>query len=169
MKNKLYSTVCLFGVFAGAVIFLLLWATLSLFGAENGLRFSALGGALCAMIVMLWLSSILKSEEKRYKGIEEMINEPVALRVNANVAVENVSRNGYLYLTENRLICYFRDREPYTKMAFLRSAVQSVRCLTPVSMEISQGGHIFEIACADLKGLAERMRSFGWHLTHADE
>ncbi|MBO5790712.1 MAG: hypothetical protein J6R40_06100 [Clostridia bacterium] len=97
MKNKLYSTVCLFGVFAGAVIFLLLWATLSLFGAENGLRFSALGGALCAMIVMLWLSSILKSEEKRYKGIEEMINEPVALRVNANVAVENVSRNGYLY------------------------------------------------------------------------
>jgi len=166
MKNKLFSTICLFGAFAGAVIFLLLWGTLSLFGSQNGLRIAAFGGVAAALLIGLWLFLIIKGEEKRYNGIEKLISEPVALRVNANVSTENVSRNGYLYLTEKRLICYFRDRPPYTKMAFSRAQAQAVRCLTPVSMEIVQGGHTFEIVCADLKHLFEKMRAFGWHLTH---
>ena len=168
MKNKLFSTICLFGAFAGAVIFLLLWGTLSLFGSQNGLRIAAFGGVAAAFVIAIWLFLIIKGEEKRYSGIEKLISEPVALRVNANVSTENVSRNGYLYLTEKRLICYFRDRTPYTKMAFSLSQAQAVRCLTPVSMEIVQGGHVFEIACADLKHLSEKMRAFGWQLTYVE-
>ena len=168
MKNKLLSTITLLAAFAGAVIFLLLWATLSLFGSQNGLRIAAYGGVAAALLIAFWLFLIIKSEEKRYSGIEKLISEPVALRVNANVSTENVSRNGYLYLTEKRLICYFRDRTPYTKMAFTREQTQTVRPLTPVSMEIVQGGHTFEIVCADLKYLFEKMRVLGWELTHTE-
>lgn len=166
MKNKLFSTITMLSAFAGAVIFFLLWGTFSVFNSPNALRIAALGGVVAALLIGLWLFFIIKGEEKRYNGIENLIDEPVSLRVNANVSTGNVSRNGYLYLTEKRLICYFRDRPPYTKMAFSRAQAQAVRCLTPVSMEIVQGGHTFEIVCADLKHLFEKMRAFGWHLTH---
>ena len=168
MRNKIFSTIYLFSAFVGAVVFLLLWGTLFLFGSRNGLGIAAFGGVIASLVIAFWLFLIIKIEEKRYKGIEKLINEPVSLRVNANVSTENVSRNGYLYLTEKRLICYFRDRTPYTKMAFTREQTQSVRPLTPVSMEIVQGGHTFEIVCADLKYLFEKMRVLGWQLTHTE-
>lgn len=169
MKNKLYATIYMFGGMAGCVVWLLFWCVLALLGVQKAFLWAAMTGVIVAFAVMVWLFSVLKSEEKRYAGIEQTIAEPIALRVNANVSVGDVSRNGYLYLTEQRLICYFRDRAPYTKMAFLRASVHSVRCLSDMVMEITQSGHAFEIVCADMRLLAKGMRSLGWRLTEAPE
>ncbi|MBO5788455.1 MAG: hypothetical protein J6R42_00760, partial [Clostridia bacterium] len=86
-----------------------------------------------------------------------------------HVTVEDTSHNGYMYLTEDSLKGFFRDRKPYTTVTFLKEAGYEVKIISPVSLEISDKMHTFEIVSTDIALLSAAMHRKGWNIIEEDE
>lgn len=163
MKEYVNPAVRMLSTLVGAVAALLCLLILSAVDVTMPWAWSLMLGAGITTITAVVLALVLVNHDQRYKDIPTQIGEPIRLTVNANVTVDDVSRNGYLYLTDNRLFCFFRDREPYTKMAFERHF--PVCMVSPLTLEISVSNHTFEIVCAECEQLVGEMRSLGWSVS----
>ena len=104
------------------------------------------------------------SQLPHYEGTVDMVASGAAY-----VRVEEVSRNGFLYLTAKRLICHFRDKKPYTEVIFQKESNWRVKLLSPVSFHLSDTKHTFEVVSTDALSMAEKMQALGWSVTVAPE
>lgn len=168
-KNYVTPAVRTLSLIAGGCVTFLLWMILSLFGNRYAFLLALMMGAgvalLCAAALALWI----RAADRRYRDVEAELGDDLRFKAQANVTSGDVSRNGCIFLTPDRLIACFRDREPYARLTFLRSAERVIRELSPVSMNITDSGHSFEIVTADCDVLLATMRDMGWTVSSPEE
>ena len=154
-----------------ASVFLGIWA---LFGAwmcftlmelPKAGTLALLVAALTTLLASLLLPLSLYRRDKRYNGIEATLPQPVLLKASVSVREENVAREGYLYLTEDRLFLFARDRKPYFCQELTRDTVSSVKVEQDVIMTLSLGNDpLCMLASAECKKIAQIMQEHGWHM-----
>ncbi len=168
-KNYVTPAVRTLSLLAGGCVTFLFWMILTLFGNRYAFLWALMLGAgvalLCAAALALWI----RSADRRYRDVEAELGEEIRFEAQANVTSGDVTRNGCIFLTPDRLIACFRDREPYARLTFLRSAERVIRELSPVSMNITDSGHSFEIVTADCDILLAAMRDMGWTVLSSEE
>jgi len=168
-KNYVTPAVRTLALLAGGCVAFLFWIILTLFGNRYAFLWALMLGAgaalLCAAALALWI----RSADRRYRDVEVELGDEIRFEAQANVTSGDVSRNGYLFLTADRLIACFRDREPYARLTFSRSDGREIRELSPVSMNITDSGHSFEIVTADCDVLLATMRDMGWTVLSSGE
>ena len=164
--NRIVTT---FTVVLGSAITLLVWIVLSLCRVPRSFVWALLIGASVAVVAYLWMVLRVALEARRYKSIDREW-EAAAYFVSAvQVTVEQLSRSGRLYLLADRLLIYFRDREPHTRIAFSPASVSALTLDSSVSMTVEQGGHRFGLALIEADGLADAMEAHGWRVRRATE
>ena len=154
------------GGVGGIVVFLLL----ELLGLQTSVAWAMITFALLSLSASLFFWFVLHSTHKnRYSDIPSTIEQPILFTVHAYVTVEEQTRNGYLYLTPDELICHFRDRSPYRKAVFSKADWFRITLKSPVAVEISDARHIFEIVSTEAEDLAQKMKEHGWSVISISE
>lgn len=159
IHDSLRRLALLLGMAGGGICYVLL----SLFGVEQAGGWALMTVAVisAALYLFFWVT-VHFHHNHRYENIPQSINAPILLKINAYLTLENVSRNGFFYLTAEHLICHFRDRQPYVKIAFDKTDILKIDLTTPVRMLISGKTHTFEVVSTEAEALAQAMQSQGW-------
>ena len=168
-KNYVTPAVRTLSLLLGGLVTLLCWIVLALFSCDYAFLLALMMGAGSACLVAAALALWLRSADRRYLDVEADLGDAVRFSAQANVTVGDVSRSGYLFLTPERLIACFRDRQPYTRIAFERTRGGVVQEISPVSMNIIDAGHSFEIVTSDCDRLAAAMHELGWTVFSPEE
>ena len=154
----------------GIAVWLLSALILYLLEIKDAWYWGVVAGAAVALVAYIFFMFTMHFHHNyRYRGIEATISDSVLLITNAYVRVEEVSRNGFLYLTAKKLICHFRDKKPYTEVIFQKESNWRVKLLSPVSFHLSDTKHTFEVVSTDALSMAEKMQALGWSVTVAPE
>lgn len=169
MKRYFNASVRSLSLLMGSAGGLLCFGLFSLLKVKSAGAWGMMVGAVLTAGFAVFFALVIHATEKRYRGIVGEIGEKIHFTTNANVSVENVSRNGYVYLTVDRLICYFRDRKPYTKMAFKMQDRLTVNILSPISFSIALPDHTFEFVSPQCGELVTEMQNLGWQVSSSIE
>ena len=147
------------GGVGGIIVFLFL----ELLGMDTSVAWAMMTFALLTFSASLFFWIVLHSTHKsRYQDIPATIPNPILFTVHAYVTVEEQTRNGYLYLTADELICHFRDQSPYRKVVFSKVSRFRITLKSPVTVEISDARHVFEVVSTQAEYLAQKMKEHGW-------
>ena len=150
-------------VIIGLAVWAICYMILSLLGSAKADGWSLILSGTAMAIAYLFLSFTVRFHHNgRYRDIPQTIGASILLVVNAYVTAEKYSRNGFLYLTSERLICHFRDTQPYTQMAFHKNDNLKIVLSNPIRMLISDPRHTFEIVSTEALSLAGKMQENGW-------
>lgn len=152
-------------LFFGATVFLssLLW--LSFTGIENVLIWSLLSGAVATLLISLLTPLILYWRDRRYNGIEETLPKPVLLKVSVSIRSKSRPRAGYLYLTEDTMYLYSRDRKPYASQALPMTQIKDLKVERDVFMTFKFGNTaLYSLASSQCDEILDFMHSHGWNV-----
>ena len=152
--------------FSRAVIFInlftgfLFYIIASLFWAHDW----ALWGALLFTVGMfLIVPAVLYWNDRRYRGIEEELAEPVLLKATVNFDCSAGIRNGYLYFTGTALYLYSRDKKPFLADRVEKVDVVMIQIRNHTQMYIfAAQDRSYLLNCAACGALVEQMLQHGW-------
>ena len=164
MKEYFNRTTRMISLFFGGLLFVLTWLFANLFVPEIALGLALGAGALGALLLSLVLPFVLRAEERRYDGIEETLPQPVLMKAKVTIRGQNRPRDGYLFLTEDKLYLYARDRKPFASEAIERSRLRDLKLEQGVLLSFRVDKALYSVACAQSEELLELMRRHGWNI-----
>lgn len=163
MSQYFNRTTRTISLFFGGVMFLLTWLFAGMFVPDIAFGLALGAGVLAALLLSLILPFVLRTEEKRYDGIEETLPQPVLMKAKVNIRGQDRPRDGVLYLTEDKLYLFSRDRKPYASETIDRENLRNLKLEEGILLSFRVGKALYSVTCAQGEELLELMRRNGWN------
>ena len=116
-----------------------------------------------ALLLSLTLPFVLYFADKRYERIENEIDEAILLKKNVNFRHGNMIRNGYIFITENKLHFFSRDKRPFIYKCICKREVLSLELKKGVILNIySTEYEVYTFESAECKMIYDIMMEHNW-------
>ncbi len=165
MKQYFNTRTRISSLFTGAMAFVLAMVCLNTWGVEKAAIWSLLIGAGTTLIFSVVTPLNLYFHDKRYAGIEELLPKPVLLKASVSIRSKTRPREGYLYLTEDAMYLYARDRKPYACQELPKGQIRELKVEREVFMSFKFANTaLYQIASVQCDEILETMREHGWNV-----
>jgi len=157
LKKYFYSnSVKIVSIFTGIICFIL-----ASFFVE--IIWAALFSLIFVLLLSLTIPFVLYFSDKKYERIEKEIDEAILLKKNVNFRNDNMIRNGYIFLTENKLHFFSRDKRPFIYKCICKRDVIGLELKKGVILNIySTEYEVYTFESAECKMLYDIMMEHNW-------
>ena len=150
---------------SGVFVFFSALFSLSMLGIEKPEIWALMIGAGAALLFSVLTPLSLYLRDRRYTGIEDTLPKPVLLKVNVSIRGKTRPRSGYLYLTEDTMYLYSRDRKPYASQVLPKKDIHELKVEREVFMSFRfENSALYSIATSQCEEILEVMRRNGWNV-----
>ena len=165
MKQYFNTRTRISSLFSGGLTFLLAFMCLSAWEVDRAAVWALLIGAGATLLFSVLTPFNMYMHDKRYAGIEETLPKPVLLKASVSIRGKNRPRDGYLYLTEDAMYLFSRDRKPYASQELPKGQIRDLKVERDVFMSFRFANTaLYQIASVQCEEIMETMREHGWNV-----
>ncbi len=165
MKKYFNSLTRRMSLAAGAFAFIAGWLCFTILETEQAVIWALLLAVSVALVLSLLLPVQLYFRDKRYNGIEKELAQPVLLKTNVSIRSRTSTREGYLYLTEDHLYLFARDKKPYASQELSKSLVQRITVEGDILITLQLTDKTkFAFIAPESHTLLALLRQHGWNI-----
>lgn len=152
-------------LFTGLIVVLFAQFGFSMLGLEKPMVWALIAGLTVTLVLSVLTPLNLYMRDKRYIGIEETLPKPVLLKAGVSIRGKDRPREGYLYLTEDTMYLYARDRKPYAFQELPKTQIRELKVEREVFMTFKFANTaLYSLASAQCNEILDFMHSHGWNV-----
>lgn len=165
MKQYFNARTRISSALTGVLVFFASMLSFSFLGVEKASVWAILAGTGTALIASLLTPLNLYLRDKRYEGIEETLPKPVLLKASVSIRSKTRPREGYLYLTEDTMYLYSRDRKPYASQELPKAQIRDFKVEKDVFITFRFADTaLYSLASMQCEEILDTMRAHGWNI-----
>lgn len=165
MKKYFNTRTRFTGILTGVLVFIAALLCYSFSGLEKAAVWALLTGAVAALIASVLAPVRLYLLDKRYDGIEETLPKPVLLKASVSIRSKTRPREGYLYLTEDTMYLFSRDRKPYASQELPKAKIRDFKVEKDVFITFRFANTaLYSLASMQCEEIIDTMRAHGWNV-----